>query len=220
MADGETESKDGVKKSDFRDELMSALQKSVDEERAKRHNLYQQEIATSAVTKGVVGVPGSQFQSLPDADSPFEEDQFTPQESGASSTAYRPFELVDATDTGGMKVRVVYSTLAGQPPTGFNSGDSPPFILAVTATTGIYGKVTINVAGAGDVTGREIIASATTPANNPDTGVYHVLIGTVAVVSGSITSAANARFGPVNVQVCRNIYAEGDDPKFFVSFTA
>ena len=126
------------------------------------------------------------------------------------SSALQSFQLVEASTESQKKIRVVYGTIAGEMPTGFSEGDEPPYVLDVSGAGFVYAGITIDTAG--QVTARWVDQGADVPANT-DTD-YHVEIGSFSVTSDPETLAlAQARYGPINVQVCRNWYAT--EPPFF-----
>jgi hypothetical protein len=114
-------------------------------------------------------------------------------------TTYQPFQLLAE----GGKLRILPSTIAGIEPTGFSPGDNPHFTFSVADGDIIYGKIVYSDTD-GTVSAVSIQHGGTMPDNS--TGTYYVRIGSVSVSGGIIP--VNDRYGPINVQICRNYYAE------------
>jgi hypothetical protein len=114
----------------------------------------------------------------------------------------QPFSLHAMVQNGQNKIRVYYSTLGGEPPNGFSDGDEPPYILTPAGTSGkVYGCITINEYG--EIDSRTLgIGSMPEPT---DTTKY-VEIGSYTVEDG-VLRAVNARYGPIDVQICRNWFS-------------
>ena len=115
-----------------------------------------------------------------------------------------PFELVATTnDSGKPRLNVVNSTLAGELPTDFSPGEA--FLLTPeTGTRLVYGKLTIDDT-TGEVTAIEILQAATVPEDTA--ALRHVLIGNYVFADGEFTSVSNYRYGPIDVEICRNWHA-------------
>jgi hypothetical protein len=118
------------------------------------------------------------------------------------AAALQSLELVNASDESAKKIRVVYGTIAGESPTGFADGDDPHYVLTVTGSGVVYGGISIDSEGA--ITARWVDRAAELP-EDTDTD-FHVVIGTFSIDS-EILSIAQGRYGPIDVQICRNWYA-------------
>lgn len=124
---------------------------------------------------------------------------------GGAGTPPKPFELLDATDRSDpenpiYKIRVVYSTLDGAMPTGFNSGDNPIYTKTVGALTSgtVYAEVTKNTT-TGATTARTIELAGFTPASS--SSVFRGEIGSFSI-DDDVLAVTNAGYGPV--YLCRN----------------
>jgi len=127
---------------------------------------------------------------------------------------YQPFQIIDASDDRGPKVRIFASSVAGQVPSGFSSGDDPPYILTVSDGDVIYAQIDYSDSD-GSVGGVSIQADSSIP--TASAGHYYVQIGSVSVSGGSVLPT-NYRYGPINVTLCRNWYA-GEAPFYGVNIT-
>ncbi len=125
----------------------------------------------------------------------------------------RPFQLTDARDEDGLKVRIHASTLGGELPDGFSDGDEPPYIVSVTGNGKIWGGISINDS-TGEITGRWLDKGTTVPANT--TTEKYVLIGSWWS-TGDTLLLSNSRYGPIDVDICRNWFAAAS-PFYGVSF--
>jgi hypothetical protein len=122
--------------------------------------------------------------------------------------ATQPFQLIYfKDDDDNHKVRVKYSTLAGEVPDTPTPNDEGDWEFTFTAGNKIYGKITVDQTN-GEVTGRSLHSGESVPANT-DTAL-HVLIG-IMFTTGSGDSltrgTSNARYGPIDASLCRNWYA-------------
>lgn len=136
-------------------------------------------------------------------------------DSNGSSTS--PFALAVTSAPGSpstTRIRVYPSTLAGGSSTdlGFSEGDEPPFLL-VPEEGILVGGITVDQQ-TGEVTSRSIEILSEMPADTDDT--FYVEIGTIALDAGT-WSVSNSRYGPINVQICRNWYA-AEEPYFGVTW--
>jgi hypothetical protein len=124
----------------------------------------------------------------------------------------RPFGLSIVLEDDEPMVRVRASTLAGGSATdlGFASADSPPYLLPASAGV-VQGGITIDANGG--VTSRWIEIVAELSADTEDT--FHVEIGTVAELDEG-WRANNSRYGPIDVQICRDWFA--NPPRYGVTF--
>jgi hypothetical protein len=129
------------------------------------------------------------------------------------TVVYQSLALVDATEDGTKKIRVVYGVVAGEPPDGFSEGDEPPYKLTVTATGFIWAGISIDDT-TGEVTSRWVDKGAELP---EDTATeFHIEIGSFNLDEDVLT-IAQARYGPIDVQICRNWYA-AEAPFFGVNW--
>lgn len=113
----------------------------------------------------------------------------------------QPFQLIDASNTEGTKVRVVESTLIGQAPDGFSPSDDPPYTLSVSNNDIVYAGVTLDVSGEfpGLVTDRFLDADAVVPPDDPIGGSFYLAIGQVTLTEdGKGTNPVNFRYGPID----------------------
>ncbi len=132
------------------------------------------------------------------------------------AAALRPFQLVDVSDQTGKKVRVVASSVFGQTPAGFSSGDLPPFVLTgVTGTGVIWAKIVRNTSGTGTMVSGVAIEHGNTLPSNTATN-YYVSIGSYSV-SGTKLTLSNSRYGPINGSFCRNWFS--NPPAFSIFLT-
>lgn len=131
--------------------------------------------------------------------------------SSGSVGSPRPFSCVYDETEG--KFLVLPSTLGGIPPDGMTWG-SAPFYLAPTGATGvIYGILTYS---AGVPTSAALGAAASMPSPTADTTAVVTIAGWFTNSSGKIV-AANARYGPIDAQICRNWFA-ASSPYWGVTF--
>ena len=123
---------------------------------------------------------------------------------GAGGTPTQPFSLVSADDKSGAHVRVLESNLVGDLPSGFTSGDNPPYVLDVSDGDIVYGCVTWDVSGQapGDVTSRTLGIGQTVPTDDPSNGTFYYRIGSVAVSNGKSTPSNDA-YGPIDATCYR-----------------
>lgn len=126
-----------------------------------------------------------------------------------------PFQLVPYLDGSTQKVKVIYSTLAGEAPTTPTPEGDFSYLFTPSGTQKVYGKITIN-GTTGEVTTRILAAASSVPADD-DTN-FHVEIGTMTANGSDSATVANARFGPIDVTICRNWFA-AEAPFFGVSFS-
>lgn len=133
-----------------------------------------------------------------------------------AAAALQPFKLIDASEGETKKIRVVYSTLAGEEPTGFSPGDDPEYKLTVSATGYIWGGITINET-TGEIVddGIWLDSGSAVPANTDDT--FYVQIGSFSIDDDTLT-IAQARFGPIHATICRNWFASAA-PYFGVNWS-
>lgn len=106
-----------------------------------------------------------------------------------------PWQLIDASDTDGPKVRVVYGTANGVAPDGMISGDSPQYVLPIVGSgiRVIELGVSIDLAagdgwGSNEISGLPWIAEVASPTpDDEEDGTYYQVLGTVTVVDGAIS---------------------------------
>lgn len=114
-------------------------------------------------------------------------------------------ELVNTSTPEVRKLRVVGGTVAGELPTGMSPGDDPIFELSGLGSSGyILAKVTYTPT-TGEVTAREIIKQSEIPGEAE--GVIHVVIGSWSIDGDNVLHLSNARYGPIDVLICRDWYA-------------
>lgn len=112
---------------------------------------------------------------------------------GAASQAVHPFQL---TQTAGedpelIYVRVRYGTVNGQMPTGMSAGDDPPYLLELTAASGVvYLGATLDETTF-EINSMWIDQAATIPAETTDFETY-VELGSYTVADGVVTLAQSA----------------------------
>lgn len=117
--------------------------------------------------------------------------------------ALRPFQLLPAYSDGAnpeLRLRIVFSTVAGDLVEGFNYADDPPFLLEPQVGTRVV-LIKITLDESGSVTGREIIQAPAKPADT-DTLRYAILGTYTFDPELGFTSVQNAGYGPVDVIVC------------------
>lgn len=137
------------------------------------------------VGAGGQGVEAEFAAASPRSDEPFEREPELP-----------PRELdVSVLNHSASTVKVMFGTVLGDAPPGFSAVSRWGF-LTVTVSNGdeIYAKAV--VASNGSVSGREILAAASTPANNPATGLYHWKLADITIAGGKI-SVEQTRWGPI-----------------------
>jgi len=120
---------------------------------------------------------------------------------GNDGGTVQPFTL---SKTDSLSFRVYASTLGGGSITdlGFSEGDTPPYVVTVSATGKFWGGVTIDT-DTGDLTSRFLDYGASLPDDTADT--FYVEIGTYNVTGGTLT-VSNTRYGPIGFIPCRNLF--------------
>jgi hypothetical protein len=126
-----------------------------------------------------------------------------------ASIERRPFELVASATEGDNpqpRLRVVFSTIDGDIPTGFSLTDEPPFLLVPAVGTRVV-LVKITIDGTGNPTGREITQATVKPADT--TTVKYAILGSYTFdAENGFTAMVNAGYGPVDVGVCQLFFTE------------
>ena len=137
-------------------------------------------------------------------------------EESISRLATRPFQLLPTKVDGSPKIRVVTSTLAGEPPSGFSEGDDPPYLLTPSGSAGfVWGGVTIDPEDGTIVeNGVFLDIGDTVPEDEDDT--FYVQIGSWTLEAGVLT-VVNDRYGPIDANICRNWFAAAS-PFYGVTF--
>jgi len=114
-------------------------------------------------------------------------------------------QLINASDESGKKIRISYGTVAGEAPSGMSPGDDPPFLLSGISGSGyVYAKITYT-ATTGDITDRSIEKRADEPSE--EDGILWVQIGSWSIDDDDILHLTNARYGPIDVTICRDWYS-------------
>ena len=137
-------------------------------------------------------------------------------DNGGGVTSY-PFKIT-VINTGSpespiWKVRVYPSTLAGGSSIdlGFSLADNPPYLL--NAEQGVVqGKIIIDENGEVNSRSLEIVNQLS---SNTDTN-FHVEIGTVAELGSGGFAVSNSRYGPIDVNICRDWFS--NPPTYGVTF--
>ena len=109
----------------------------------------------------------------------------------------KSLQLVPSSDS---SIRIAYGSIAGIVPSVFNPGDSPVYTVSASSGSKVY--ATINYSDTtGVISSVSINVGSSIPTST--TGTHYELIGSVGSSGGSLTTT-NARYGPINVQICRN----------------
>lgn len=115
------------------------------------------------------------------------------------------FQLIDASDENGTKLRVVAGTINGQFPPGMSTGDNPPYVLPVSGNGVVYVSVTID--SEGGITSRSIAIGSSVPVNSKSQFYFNV--GSYSVSSGAV-NVVTSKGGNIQFFTCRKPYT---DPK-------
>jgi hypothetical protein len=128
-----------------------------------------------------------------------------PEEVFTQARALQSLELVNTGTSESRKIRVVGGTIAGELPTGMSPGDDPVFELTGLEDSGyVLAKVSFT-SSTGEVTNREIIKSSDVPGD--EDGVIHIVIGSWSIDEDDVMHLSNARYGPIDLMICRDWYA-------------
>lgn len=121
---------------------------------------------------------------------------------GSADVALHPFRLIDASEGGTTKVRVVYGTVNGTAPDGMSEGDDPPYVLTVSGSSGvIYVALAISWTSSGiSIDSVTIGQDATQPDDdNPDagdddsgSGTFYRQLGNFSISDGTLFLAQDA----------------------------
>ncbi len=121
---------------------------------------------------------------------------------------WREFHIEAA---GSKKLRVSNGTLFGQLPTGFSANDDPVFEIttrfdgtSLQSGDKIYARVTwnrtLNITGniASAITSRDIYASSSVPADDPQAGIRRYELATITLPASNIPIVSQTRWGPID----------------------
>lgn len=125
--------------------------------------------------------------------------------SSGSLAGLQSLQLVNTSTEDTRKIRVVAGSIAGEMPAGMSPGDDP--ICELTGIPGsgyVLAKITYTTS-TGVITAREIIQQAEAPEETD--GVVYVLIGSWSIDEDDVMHLSNARYGPIDLMICRDWYA-------------
>jgi hypothetical protein len=133
-----------------------------------------------------------------------DDDIMTPWQFG-TAPGLTGFQLVNASDKDGTKVRVVAGSLIGALPDGFTEGDDPPFILNASDGDQVYACVSYDTTDGvlGNVSSRSIGIGQGVPEDDNENATFYYLIGSIAIVDG-IVVPTNYAYSPLNATPFRN----------------
>ena len=106
-------------------------------------------------------------------------------------------------------MRVLTGLVAGQPPSGFSPGDTPPYVLDVNDGDIVYACIVWDVSGetaSATPTSVTLGNGQSVPADAPANGTWYYRIGSVAVTNGK-SAPANDRYGPISTDCYRLWFA-------------
>lgn len=129
-----------------------------------------------------------------------------PQGAGGGGNLEHPFQLINESEVGSIKIRVRYGTLKGIAPSGMSVGDDPTYVLSGLSSSGIIWLGLTRDTTSGAITSRYIDKGTVVPDNTSSDGYFQ--IGSWVVTDGTM-HIAQAISGSIDHQYCGGVHLWG-----------